>query len=110
MLGCVAAGTDTEAPSPPRPAVSHKTGTAVTAGGFWVARPYGTADSAIRLAPLATWRCVNGHAHTRGLPHRWHPAESPIKHPVRARDKQGATESDRQGNAWRSIRGFPDAL
>src|ERR1700733_13475563 len=44
ILGCVAAVMETESPSQPRPAVIHKIWTSLTAGAFWVERPYGTAD------------------------------------------------------------------
>src|SRR5271168_2223744 len=47
MLGCVAAVTETESPSQPRPAVIQSMCTSATGDGFCVTRPYGTVSVAI---------------------------------------------------------------
>src|SRR6202023_2515707 len=47
MLGWVAAVTETESPSQPRPAVIHRICTSATGDGLCVDRPYGTVSAAI---------------------------------------------------------------
>src|ERR1700733_2604164 len=47
MLGWVAAVTETESPSQPRPAVIQSMCTSATGDGFCVTRPYGTVSAAI---------------------------------------------------------------
>src|SRR5580704_15501636 len=60
MLGWVAAVTETESPSQPRPAVIHRMCTSETGEGFCVTRPYGTVSAAITAFSFPTQLLKNG--------------------------------------------------
>src|ERR1700728_3985975 len=60
MLGWVAAVTETESPSQPRPAVIQIMFTSATGDGFCVTRPYGTVSAAITAFSSPTQLLKNG--------------------------------------------------